>query len=456
MAPGDTNDTTAGIQDLVKQQSLQQLLQPLPFYDGTSLDACRQWLEYLDFVFEFIPGDVSEKTHLIKRAALSRASGDVLQYLYKFLKDDNGETPIEWAKLRDNIQQRFGDPSIMIAAQAELNRPRQQPFETPQSFVDRVRNLAKIAYNSTDYENGQIQANLSKLVIGGLNDPHLAKRIHKKGKNKLNDVFDEIVAYLGEQRVFNLIRDPVLMPFGTDTTVNNNPFLNSTNQNSWPASNSQNSFNILNHGEPMEVSALNKKDTSVHPLTPKLSKILHKNEIETNSKIFEKNEDKSDKMLKNEKFNEIKADLNKINQDLNDGQWREIKNAISEIESSLKNSRQQNNGKNLKNSNFNNKNARNSYDYPKKHFSYKNNNTFNTNRESRPVSRNVTNNRRNYDKPFIKNRDNGNSRTRAIKKVTCFNCGGVNHYSNDCNPGITCFKCQGNNHKAQNCKMNLN
>ena len=178
--------------------------------------------------------------------------------------------------------------------------------------------------------------------------------------------------------------------------------------------------------------------------------------MDTNNKIFEKNEDKSDKLIKNEKFNEIKADLNKINQDLNDGQWREIKNAISEIESSLKNNRQQNNRKNFKNSNFNNKNARNSSDYPKKHFSYNNNNTFHTNRENRPVSRNTTNKKRTYDRTYERNRDNGNSRTRVIKKVICFNCGGVNHYSNDCTPGITCFKCQGNNHKAQNCKKTLN
>ena len=464
MPTEETTNSPAGLSDLVKAQNIQQLLQPLPSYDGTSLDACRQWIEYLDFVYGFIQGSTSEKLHQIKRACLSRASGDVLQYLYKFLKDETPESPISWEKLKESLQQRFGDPSIKIAAQAELNRPRQQPFETPQSFVDRVRNLAKIAYDSDDYENASIQANLSKLIIGGLNDTYLARRIHKKNKNTLQEVFDEMVLYLGEQRVFNLIRDPVLLPYGQDTTVSaTNPFLSNVtaqNHNTWPISNQQNSFNIMNHNEPMEVSAFNKMDTSRQLLTPKLAKIMDKNEKETNAKLLQKNEE-IEMPFKNEKFDEIKKDLNKIQQNIQDDNWHELKNAISEIEATLKYNKNKNGNKKYTNKNYyqNNQNMRTNE--PKRHFSYSKPRN-RGGRTSRPIKRNDSFNnniRQNFQRRGNSNnryQQRNNSERNRAKKINCYSCNEPNHLSTNCEPGLTCFKCKCLNHRAINCQHNLN
>ena len=131
------------IKELIENQSLNKLLEALPFYSRQSMDACREWLDFLQFIYDTIPREDAIKTPKLKTGCLQRAKGECLNFIYKLLATDKGA--LSWPDFKAKIQNRFGDPSIQYAATLELTRPRQQGFESPLSFLDRVKNLAKLS-----------------------------------------------------------------------------------------------------------------------------------------------------------------------------------------------------------------------------------------------------------------------------------------------------------------------
>ena len=154
--------------ELVIDRRFQNLLDPLPVFDGRDVHACHLWLEYLTFVFNSASGyGVEEKIERIKHAALQKSSGDCLQYIYRTLAiEASSDTKMPWDEFKKLIYQRFGEADEIAATSAlrELQIIKQCPGEQELALIERMERLAVIAYK--DKINDDVnQSSLVKVVI---------------------------------------------------------------------------------------------------------------------------------------------------------------------------------------------------------------------------------------------------------------------------------------------------
>ena len=329
---------------LTSENKINRLLAPIKACDGRSFEAARIYTEWMEFIYSMLVGEDHSKASRIKQVFLSKLAGEALVFVYKLLQEEAhqaslpaGQPPTSWVQFKDKFKARFCDSAIDVAAQQQLRAPRQrQNAESALAYCERIDRLSKLAYPGT-VRDTEVKKQLARLVIAGLNDKSLAKKIFKKQDiDSIESCKKHIVDLTADERSFNLLRNDsvgaVMSPIETHkTAVNEGQGLYSaySNQFTPPETFSYSSFMPPQvpvtpvYPEKMEVNEL-------HDLEPYATE-----QIDMDMVNKDRRHDVRPSRANELPWNEMQAQIAQISKRLDNTQITGVKKAINEINAKL-------------------------------------------------------------------------------------------------------------------------
>ena len=210
------HDQLGEIKNEIKKKDFDVNITP---FSGQSPTDFRNWMSELNKAFLLQP-NLSDHDRI--RLALRHSTGMVSDYVTLYIKEnENGDNPITWENLKNQLTFRFSECSDRDQAFVLLTKMKQQKEENIQNYSTRVLKLALEAFDNI--ETPEIQRQLVGVFVDGLINDHIKiKLIHQKPQTlsaaaesavRMQNFQAEVRLRLGDAHASSSDPDDVTAPF---------------------------------------------------------------------------------------------------------------------------------------------------------------------------------------------------------------------------------------------------
>ena len=183
------NNYTNTVADSLKLSAMIQALSPRNklTFSGEPTQKCADWIQQSEEILQFL----RREPEVARQIVLQTTTGSLYQFLAHEWRDHNPDT---WPRLKEEIQKRFGDPTLQGKALVQLEYMTQGDKSLNQ-FAEELVKTAREAYPENPQLDDQLhQDRLARSFATGINDQAIREKTWAKyhtGTRNLQGVLNE-------------------------------------------------------------------------------------------------------------------------------------------------------------------------------------------------------------------------------------------------------------------------
>ncbi len=187
----------------------QNLSQRVRTFGGESGKKFTEWLRDMERCRVAVTADDER----MRALALMTLTGPAAEFVARGIRENPDVT---WVALKAEMRGRYSDLADALYARQTLRKVKQKKGESVQNFVERMTALAEEAYPEDDIDDPQIQQQLVEIMVDGIQDDGVAKRLIRSRPDTLANALTIATREQQTTRTFELYRKSGHEPMEVD------------------------------------------------------------------------------------------------------------------------------------------------------------------------------------------------------------------------------------------------